>query len=124
MAKRFDDLRGKMLKMSPRERSAEMEASAREFNHGILRYPVTLTPRDNVTIVVTFPDVPQAATFGDTREKALANAQEAFAKAIESMMRHGDDVPAPSFPRGGDSIVIPEKLARRINRYWSEWELE
>jgi hypothetical protein len=39
-----------------------------------LPYPVTLTPDDNDAILVTFPDVPQAITFGDTVEEALERA--------------------------------------------------
>ncbi len=36
-----------------------------------MRYPVRLTRDDNNTVMVTFPDVPQAVTYGDTEEEAL-----------------------------------------------------
>jgi predicted RNase H-like HicB family nuclease len=44
--------------------------------------PATLTPDDNDTYLVTFPDVEGAVTFGDTIEEALARA---------AILHQGDD---------------------------------
>ena len=38
----------------------------------IQAYPVTLTKDSNGTILVDFPDFPEAHTFGDTKDEALA----------------------------------------------------
>jgi antitoxin HicB len=37
-----------------------------------MRYAVTLGPDDNGTILVTVPDIPEAVTFGEARDNALA----------------------------------------------------
>lgn len=36
----------------------------------MLSYPISLTPDDNGTLLVTFPDVPEAITVGDDEEDA------------------------------------------------------
>jgi len=41
-------------------------------------YPVTLTPDDNGTVLVTFADVPEAITFGADEDEALLNAIDAL----------------------------------------------
>ena len=43
-----------------------------------MRYPLTLKRDDNNTFLVTFPDVPAAVTYGDTKEEALSNALDAL----------------------------------------------
>ncbi len=40
-------------------------------------YPVTMTPDDG-TVLVTFPDVPEAITFGMDEDEALLNAIDAL----------------------------------------------
>ncbi|MGO9768102.1 MAG: type II toxin-antitoxin system HicB family antitoxin, partial [Roseiarcus sp.] len=47
-----------------------------------MRYAVTLAPDDNGTILVTVPDIPEAVTFGDDRDDALARAVDAIETAI------------------------------------------
>ena len=42
----------------------------------MLRYPVRLRPDTNDTILVSFPDFPEAHTFGDDRNEALARAAD------------------------------------------------
>jgi antitoxin HicB len=43
-------------------------------------YPVILTPDDG-TVLVTFPDVPEAITFGANAEEALSHAVDALETA-------------------------------------------
>ncbi len=40
--------------------------------------PVTLTPDDNGTVLMTFADVPEAITFGTDEDEALLNAIDAL----------------------------------------------
>lgn len=61
-----------------------------------MRYPANLTPDDNDTILVTFPDVPGAVSFGKTREEALAHGLEALLTVLNALMADRRDVPAPS----------------------------
>ena len=48
----------------------------------MLRYPAKLERDSNGTILVSFPDVPEAHTFGDDREEALARAVDALETAF------------------------------------------
>lgn len=43
--------------------------------------------------VVEVPSLPGCFTQGDTVDEALANAREAIALHIESLLAHGEDVP-------------------------------
>ncbi len=80
-----------------------------------MRYPVTLTPDDG-SIVVTFPDVPEAITYGDTVEEALARAPDALMTIFDAFIKDKRDIPAPSAQRG-QSIEIPALMAAKIELY-------
>jgi antitoxin HicB len=45
-------------------------------------YPVVLAPDDNDTILVTFPDVPEAITYGEDEFDALDRAVDALETAL------------------------------------------
>ena len=60
-----------------------------------MRYAVTLAPDDNGTILVTVPDVPEAVTFGEDRDDALARAVDAIETAMMGAMAAREDAPAP-----------------------------
>ncbi len=71
-------------------------------------YPVTLEP-DEGTVLVTFPDVPGAITFGDDEEDALARAVDALETMFMAMMDCREDIPKPS-PANGRPTVSPTLL--------------
>jgi len=48
----------------------------------MLRYPVILERDSNNTILVGFPDVPEAHTFGDDEDEALMHAVDALESAL------------------------------------------
>jgi len=60
------------------------------------RYPVVLEKDDNGTVVVSFPDIPEAHTFGDTQEDALKRAAEAMLTALEARIADRESIPLPS----------------------------
>lgn len=64
-------------------------------------YPARLEADSNATQLVTFPDFPEAATFGEGVEEALLQAQDALLTAIAARIDDGADVPLPS-PVGDD----------------------
>ncbi|NQU97684.1 MAG: type II toxin-antitoxin system HicB family antitoxin [Chloroflexi bacterium] len=68
-------------------------------------YPVVLTPDDNDTVLVTFPDFPEAATCGDDEDEALLNAVDALRAVIAARMDDREHIPAPSRPRKGQPVV-------------------
>ena len=45
-------------------------------------YPATLTPDPDGGFTITFRDVPEAITEGDSREEALLRAQDALKSAL------------------------------------------
>ena len=79
-------------------------------------YPVTLTKDDNGTILVTFPDVPEAVTFGDTPEEALARAQDALLTIFDAFMKDRRDIPSPS-PAAGTGVMLPALESTKIALY-------
>jgi antitoxin HicB len=83
----------------------------------IMDYPVELHPDDNLTVFVTFPDVPGAASYGDDAESAMANAVDALETIISGLIADRRDIPAPS-PARGRNIVSPSLLGRlKVNVY-------
>jgi len=71
-------------------------------------YPVTLTPDpDDGGFVVTFPDLPEAVTQGETVAGALEEAQGALEAALEYRVREGLEIPAPSAPALGQPVAVP-----------------
>jgi antitoxin HicB len=78
---------------------------------GTMDYPVDLTPDDNATLLVTFPDVPGAITFGTDESEALANAADALETIFSAMITDRREIPRPSAPRGRKT-VSPSLLGR------------
>jgi antitoxin HicB len=81
-----------------------------------MRYPVTLTPdKREGGYVVTFRDLPEAITQGDTVEEALAMAEEALELALEFYFEDKRLVPEPSRPKRGQHVVeLPASLAAKV----------
>jgi len=70
-------------------------------------YPAKLAPEDG-GYVVTFRDIPEAITQGDTREEAIAMAADALATAMEFYFEDRRPVPPPSELRRGEvGISLP-----------------
>lgn len=57
------------------------------------------------SIVVTFRDVPEALTQGDTFEDALDMAEDALRTAMEFYDEDGKTYPTPSEPQHGDVMI-------------------
>jgi len=61
----------------------------------MFNYPVILTPDDG-TVLVTFPDVPEAITFGATEEEALLHAVDALETGLSFYVDARKPLPEPS----------------------------
>ena len=70
-------------------------------------YPVTLTPDDNGTVLVTFTDVPEAITFGADEDEALLQAVDALESALAFYVQARQPLPLPSAPERGQKTVRP-----------------
>jgi antitoxin HicB len=106
----------------------------------MLAYPVELTP-DGKFLMVTFPDIPEANSQGDSVEDALEMAKDALETALDFYFDARRPVPAPSKPKRGQHVVAlrasvaakvlllnemaaqklrPSELARRLQMTRSE----
>jgi antitoxin HicB len=81
-----------------------------------MRYAVTLVPDDNGTLLVTAPDIPEAVTFGEDREDALARAADAIETAIMGFISAREDIPAPKV-KGQDYVSLPALSVAKIELY-------
>lgn len=83
----------------------------------MLAYPATLTP-DEDTLLVTFPDIPEAVTFGADADEALAYAVGALETMIAARIDDREDVPVPSAPAEGQHLVrLPALTAAKVLLY-------
>ncbi|MGA9582887.1 MAG: type II toxin-antitoxin system HicB family antitoxin [Allosphingosinicella sp.] len=78
---------------------------------GGLDYPVELVPDDNGTLLVTFPDVPGAITYGADQAEALANAVDALETILSALITDRREIPRPCPPHGRKT-VSPSLLGR------------
>jgi antitoxin HicB len=81
-----------------------------------MKYPVKLTPdKDDGGFVVTFPDIPEAITQGNTIEEALAMAQDALETALEFYFEDKRAIPAPSKPKRSHHVIdLPASLSAKV----------
>ncbi|MES3040025.1 MAG: type II toxin-antitoxin system HicB family antitoxin [Pseudomonadota bacterium] len=79
-----------------------------------MRYPLTIVP-DTTGYLVTFADIPEAITAGDTLQEALSMAHDALFTALEFYFDDKRPVPMPSTPvKGQDFIELPASLSAKI----------
>lgn len=65
------------------------------------------------SILVRFPDLPEALTEGTDEQDALEQAADCLAEAIAGRMRRGDEIPAPRPRRGLHEIPVPALMAAK-----------
>ena len=93
------------------------EESLSDMTHkGPLDYRVELERDDNGTILVSFPDWPEAHTYGDTEEEALLRAQDALATAIDAYMKAKRPLRAPSYGPG-PCVPVPSLTVAKMELY-------
>jgi len=81
-------------------------------------YPVTLTPdKTDGGFVVTFKDLPEAITQGETVEDALAEAADALEEAIAGRIQRGDPIPEPSTVASLGKVPVPAQTAAKAALY-------
>src|SRR4029077_15961461 len=68
-------------------------------------YPATLTPDPDSGFTVTFRDVPEAISEGDTREEALLGAEDALESALAMYIAAKEPLPIPSAPDTSEEMV-------------------
>jgi antitoxin HicB len=83
----------------------------------MLAYPVELTPDTNGTLLVTFPDFPEATTFGEDEADALLRAVDALETVLAARIEDREDIPLPSAPAGRPSVALPALTAAKVLLY-------
>jgi antitoxin HicB len=81
-----------------------------------LRYVVSLTTDDNGTVLVTVPDLPDAVTFGEDRDDALARAVDAIESALMGRMAAREQIPSPK-TAGPDLVTLPALTSAKVEIY-------
>ncbi len=84
----------------------------------IMEFRAKFIEDDNGTILVTFPDFPEAATFGDTEDEAARHAVDAIETAIEGRIADREDIPVPrSRAKGWRMVTLPTLVALKVELY-------
>lgn len=83
----------------------------------MLRYRVKLSKDTNGTILVDIPAVPEAHTFGESRDEALLRAVDALETALMGYIEDKRDIPAAAAASRGDFIVLPALTEAKLALY-------
>ncbi len=81
-----------------------------------LEYSAVLTP-DGETFLVTFPDIPEAITFGETMDEALFHAIDCLDTALAYMIKEGEDIPEASVVKDGHIVRPSPQVAAKALLY-------
>jgi antitoxin HicB len=84
----------------------------------MLEYEIRLTPDDNGTLLVTCPQLPIVATFGESEEEARRHAVDAIETALASMIDDGEAIPRPDI-REQVTVRLPMMTTLKVNLYWT-----
>lgn len=88
-------------------------------------YPVALDPEpDGSAINVSFPDVPEALTWGDDESESLDLAEDCLVTALSFYVKAGKALPKPSPARGRPLIAVPPLVAVKLALYGAMREQE
>ncbi|MGN6589317.1 MAG: type II toxin-antitoxin system HicB family antitoxin [Sphingomicrobium sp.] len=81
----------------------------------MLRYPARLEPAEEGGYVVTFRDIPEAITQGDTLEEARSEAADALLTSMDFYFEDKRPVPPPSKAKKGEELVaLPASVSAKI----------
>jgi len=73
-------------------------------------YPAVVKPDDNGTLLVTFPDIPEAITVADTEDDVTRVGREALESAFDVYFDERREIPSPSKPKRGQRLVLLSAL--------------
>src|SRR5438876_5696628 len=73
-------------------------------------YPARFRPDEGGHILVTFRDFPFGATDGADQAEAMTEAVDLLESVLAHCVYHGEEVPLPSGPRRGETLVRPSAV--------------
>jgi len=78
-------------------------------------YPALFKPAKEGGFVVTFRDIPEAITQGDTQQEAEAMALDVLISSMDFYFEDKRSVPLPSKPRRGECLIsLPPSVAAKV----------
>lgn len=81
----------------------------------MLTYPIKLKRDTNGSLLVTFPDIPEAATSAHDESRVFDLALDSLESALEFYVEDGRAVPMPSAPkRGQQTVTLPASMTAKI----------
>lgn len=83
----------------------------------MLIYPVELTSDDNGTLLVTFPDVPEAVTFSEDEDETLLVAEDALLVMLSAYMDEHQPIPEPSPLNGRPGVALKVIASGKVALY-------
>lgn len=86
----------------------------------MLAYPISFTPDTNGTLLVGFPDIPEANAVGEDERVALANASDALETALGIYFDERRSIPMPSKPATKQLTVTLPALSSAKVLLWNE----
>jgi antitoxin HicB len=81
----------------------------------MLRYPIKIVKVDDAHLV-SFPDFPEAHTFGEDRDEAKARAVDALMTVMDAYISDRRPIPAPSKVRR-DAAALPPVMELKVELY-------
>lgn len=81
-----------------------------------LAYPVALRKLPD-TVLVSFPDVPEALTEGETVEDAMREATDCLVAALGGYVQSGQRIPTPSKRPNAPLVELPALVAGKVALY-------
>ena len=83
-----------------------------------IAYPAKFARDADGRVLVTFRDLPEAATDGADMEEARAEAADLLDSTLMFRMKYREDMPAPSKARKGEELVTPDvAVAMKVALY-------
>lgn len=80
-----------------------------------MRYPARFEAAPEGGFVVTFRDIPEAITQGDTETEAMAMAEDVLVSAMDFYFEDRRPVPMPSRVKAGERLVdLPASVAAKV----------
>ena len=77
-------------------------------------YPYNLEPQPEGGFAVSFPDVPEAHTDGETEAEAHARAEDALVTALSFYTDDSQPLPHPSPAHGRPVAIVPPLAAAKL----------
>lgn len=84
----------------------------------MVAYHALFTPEPEGGFTVTFRDVPEAITYGETEDEARLMAEDALETALSIYISRREPLPTPSAPEPGETVIpLPALGAAKAGLY-------